>query len=99
MSATRILWGQVVAVIAVVLAAIWTATEWTAWRLRFQPELGRPWSALLHFPVYQPPAFFGWWYTYDAYAPLVFIKGARTMRFELTRRNRPETPEGCCCRK
>jgi type IV secretion system protein VirD4 len=76
MSATRILWSQVIAVFAIVLAAIWTATEWTAWRLGFQPELGRPWLALLHFPVYQPPAFFSWWYAYDAYAPRVFMEGA-----------------------
>jgi hypothetical protein len=75
-SATRILWGQVIAVFAVVLAAIWVATEWTAWRLGFQLELGRPWFALLNFPVYVPPAFFWWWFAYDAYAPRVFIEGA-----------------------
>jgi type IV secretory pathway TraG/TraD family ATPase VirD4 len=38
MSATRILWGQVIAVFAIVLAAIWTATEWTAWRLALAPQ-------------------------------------------------------------
>ena len=27
---------------------MWTATEWTAWRLGFQPELGRLWFELLH---------------------------------------------------
>jgi len=76
MSATRILWGQVIAVFAIVLATIWTATEWTAWRLGFQSELGRPWFALLHFPVYRPPTFFWWWFAYGAYAPRVFITGA-----------------------
>ena len=76
MSATKILWGQVITVFAIVLLAIWTATEWTAWRLGFQPELGRPWFELFHFPFYLPPAFFWWWYAYDAYAPSIFIEGA-----------------------
>ena len=76
MSATKILWGQVVTVFGIVLLTIWTATEWTAWRLGFQPELGRPWFEILHFPFYLPPAFFWWWYAYDAYAPSIFIEGA-----------------------
>jgi type IV secretion system protein VirD4 len=76
MSATKILWGQIVTVFAIVLLAIWTATEWTAWRLGLQPELGRPWFEILHFPFYLPPAFFWWWYAYDAYAPSIFIEGA-----------------------
>jgi hypothetical protein len=42
MNATKILWGQVFAVSTVVLAFIWAATEWTAWRLVFQPQLGYP---------------------------------------------------------
>jgi type IV secretion system protein VirD4 len=28
------------------------------------------------FPVYLPPAFFWWWFSYDAYAPEIFIRGA-----------------------
>ncbi|MFI5001181.1 MAG: conjugal transfer protein TraG, partial [Reyranellales bacterium] len=76
MSATKILWGQVITVFAIVLLAIWSATEWTAWRLGFQPQLGHPWFELLHFPFYLPPAFFWWWYAYDAYAPDIFIEGA-----------------------
>jgi type IV secretion system protein VirD4 len=75
-SATKILWGQVITVFAIVLLTIWTATEWTAWRLGFQQELGRPWFELLNFPFYLPPAFFWWWYVYDAYAPSIFIEGA-----------------------
>ena len=51
MSATKILWGQVITVFAIVLLAIWSATEWTAWRLGFQPQLGHPWFELLAFPV------------------------------------------------
>src|SRR5271165_4560887 len=61
----------------IVLVTIWAATQWTAWRLGFQPELGQPWFELARgVPVYLPPAFFWWWYAYDAYAPPVFIEGA-----------------------
>ncbi|UVK50410.1 conjugal transfer protein TraG [Mesorhizobium sp. AR02] len=75
MSATKILWGQLITVLLVVLMTMWTATEWTAWRLGFQPELGRPWFEIFHFPIYLPPAFFAWWYGYDAYAPHIFVEG------------------------
>ena len=77
MSGNRILWGQITLVLAVVLATTWTATQWTAWRLGFQLQLGQPWFELAQgAPVYYPPAFFWWWYAYDAYAPSVFIEGA-----------------------
>ena len=76
MSATKILWGQVLAVFAIVLLCVWGATEWVAWRLAFQPELGAPWFRLFGFPFYLPPAFFWWWYGFDAYAPQVFAEGA-----------------------
>ena len=76
MTATKILWGQILVVFAIVLATIWSATQWTAWRLGFQPQLGTPWFELAGLPVYQPPAFFWWWYVYDAYAPRIFVEGA-----------------------
>ena len=76
MSGTKILWGQVIVVGLIVLLAIWGATEWTAWRLAWQPELGRPWFELLGFKIYYPPVFFWWWFVYDAYAPQIFVEGA-----------------------
>lgn len=76
MSATKILWGQVITVFLIVLATTWGATEWVAWRLAFQPELGAPWFYLLGFPLYPPPSFFWWWYGFDAYAPAIFVEGA-----------------------
>jgi len=76
MSATKILWGQILIVSAIVLATTWGATEWVAWRLAFQPELGPPWFRLFGFPFYLPPAFFWWWYGFDAYAPSIFVEGA-----------------------
>jgi type IV secretion system protein VirD4 len=77
MSATKILWGQIIIVVAIVLLATWAATQWTAWRLGYQLQLGQPWFELAQgIPVYLPPAFFWWWYAYDAYAPDVFVEGA-----------------------
>jgi type IV secretion system protein VirD4 len=75
MNATKILWGQILLVSLVVLAFVWTATEWTAWRLGFQPHLGPPWFELFSWPVYQPQDFFWWWFSFEAYAPHVFDDG------------------------
>ena len=76
MSATKILWGQILVVFLIVLTTTWTATQWTAWQLGFQPQLGRPWFELFGWQIYYPPAFFWWWYFYDAYAPPIFVEGA-----------------------
>ena len=75
MSATKILWGQLLFVSVVVLAFLWAATEWTAWRLAFQPQLGPAWFMIERWPIYQPLAFFIWWFKFDAYAPRIFIQG------------------------
>jgi type IV secretion system protein VirD4 len=76
MSATKILWGQIAAVFAIVLIGVWSATQWTAAQLAYQPQLGAAWFTLLGYPVYRPPAFFWWWFSYDAYAPHIFERGA-----------------------
>ena len=76
MTATKILWGQILTVFAIVLITTWSATQWTAWRLGFQAQLGTPWFDLVGLSVYPPPAFFWWWYFYDAYAPRIFLEGA-----------------------
>ncbi len=76
MPATKILWGQILVVFLIVLATTWGATQWTAWRLAFQPELGPSWFTIGSWSFYVPPAFFWWWYHFDAYAPHVFVEGA-----------------------
>ncbi|MFG1279910.1 conjugal transfer protein TraG [Xanthobacter autotrophicus] len=76
MSATKILWGQIVVVFLIVLATTWAATQYVAWRLGFQAQLGPPWFSLAGVPVYFPAAFFAWWFSYDAYAPDIFNRGA-----------------------
>ena len=77
MSSTKVLWGQTFVVLGIVLLTMWAATQWVAWKLGFQPRLGRPWFELVGgLPIYYPPAFFWWWYAYDAYAPRIFLQGA-----------------------
>jgi len=76
MHGTKIFWGQIIVVAMIVLTTTWAATQWTAWRLGFQSQLGAPWFELWGWPVYYPPAFFWWWYAYDAYAPPIFVEGA-----------------------
>ena len=68
MSATKIYWGQILIVFAIVLAAVWGATQWTAWRLAYQPQLGLPWFWLLLARL-SAARLLWWWFTFDAYAP------------------------------
>ena len=77
MSATKILWGQIAVVFAIVLITMWAATQWTAWQLGYQPQLGRPWFELDRgFPsIFHRPSS-GGGTVYDAYAPAVFVEGA-----------------------
>ena len=63
--ATKILWGQIIIVSLVVVGFIWTATQWTAWRLGFQPQLGAPTTDILGWPIYPPWSFFVWWYFWN----------------------------------
>ncbi|HUO00471.1 MAG TPA: conjugal transfer protein TraG [Bradyrhizobium sp.] len=72
MSATR----QILVVFVIVFATMWAATQWTAWRLGYQLQLGDPWFVVGKLPLYPPPAFFWWWFSFDAYAPRIFFEGA-----------------------
>src|SRR5580704_2211743 len=76
MSGTKVLWGQIIAIGLILLLSLWAATEWTAWRLDWQSQLGHPWCRLFGWPIYSPPSFFGWWLVFDAYAPRIFLTGA-----------------------
>ena len=75
MTAGKILIGQVLLVLSIVVLGTWTATEWTAWQLGFQRRLGAPWFRLQALPVYYPWRLFEWWFVYEAYAPRVFNTG------------------------
>ncbi|MBY0305830.1 MAG: conjugal transfer protein TraG [Sphingomonas sp.] len=75
MSAAKILWGQILAVLIIIVASVWSATQWTASALGFQPELGVPWFHMFGHPVYRPYDLFWWWFSFDAYAPKIFDTG------------------------
>ncbi len=75
MHATKIQWAQICAVLGTAVLFLWAATEWTAWRLAFQLQLGPPWFTLIGWPIYQPHEFFWWWFGYDAYAHDIFVQG------------------------
>ena len=72
MTPTKFLIGQIFVVLAVAIGGVWFATEWAAWHLGFQPQLGAPWFTVLSFPFYFPWRLFEWWYAYDAYAHNIF---------------------------
>ncbi|MES2246505.1 MAG: conjugal transfer protein TraG [Pseudomonadota bacterium] len=72
---TGVLLGQIAAVLGVVLAGVWMATQWTAYALGYQPRLGPAWADLVGLRVYEPWKLFEWWYWYDAYAPDIFLRG------------------------
>jgi type IV secretion system protein VirD4 len=74
-TAAKILWGQILAVTFIILTSVWAATQWTAFALGFQTELGQPWFNLGGHPVYRPYDLFWWWFSYEAYAPQVFDTG------------------------
>ncbi|HBL93927.1 MAG TPA: conjugal transfer protein TraG [Hyphomonas sp.] len=75
MSPSKILIGQFLIVLTIIVLTMWGATQWTAYELGYQRGLGRPWFLLDGWPVYKPWRLFQWWYAYEAYAPIVFAKG------------------------
>ena len=74
MTPTKLLVGQFLVVLAIIVLGVWAATQWAAAMLAYQPQLGQAWFELLGVPVYRPWQLFPWWYFYDAYAPEVFDK-------------------------
>jgi len=71
-SPSKLLIGQIVIVFTLIIGAMWTATQWAAQSLRFQPQLGPAWFMIGDRPVYFPWRLFEWWYAYEAYAPHIF---------------------------
>ncbi|MEO1304137.1 MAG: IncP-type conjugal transfer protein TraG [Pseudomonadota bacterium] len=68
---TTIFW-QVLLVLCIVICGVWFAAQWTAAQLAYSTRLGEPCFILGGTPIYAPWRFFGWWYSYEAYAPSVF---------------------------
>lgn len=75
MTGTKILIGQIMVVFALIIGAVWLATQLTAEALGYQIALGAPWFMAGETPIYKPWRLFQWWYAYEAYAPEVFARG------------------------
>ncbi len=75
MTGTKILIGQIMVVFALIIGAVWLATQMTADTLGHQAALGAPWFIAGETPIYKPWRLFQWWYAYEAYAPEVFARG------------------------
>ncbi len=75
MTGTKILIGQIMVVFALIIGAVWLATQMTADALGHQAALGAPWFIAGETPIYKPWRLFQWWYAYEAYAPDVFARG------------------------
>ena len=70
----RIIALQLSIAVALVVSAMWAATQWAAASLGFQAALGAPWISLAGLPIYAPWKLFPWWLAFDAQAPGVFNK-------------------------
>ncbi len=75
MQGTNVLFGQIAVVFSIVIAGVWSATQWTAATLGYQIRLGSPWFDFLGTPIYHPWKLFEWWFLFDAYASHVFDIG------------------------
>ena len=56
MQGTNVLFGQIAVVFGIVIAGVWSATQWTAAALGYQLRLGSPWFDFFGTPVYHPGA-------------------------------------------
>ncbi len=75
MQGANVLFGQIDVVFGIVIASVWSATQWTAAAQGYQLRLGSSWFDFLGTPVYHPWRLFEWWFFFDAYAPHVFEIG------------------------
>jgi type IV secretion system protein VirD4 len=75
MTPTKILIGQAIVVILIIVAAMAAATQFVAISFGFDPALGKPWFDIGETAVYYPWRLFEWWFAYEAYAPDVFMRG------------------------
>ncbi|HGE2196677.1 conjugal transfer protein TraG [Pseudomonas aeruginosa] len=75
MQGTNVLFGQIAAVFGIVIAGVWSATQWTAAALGYQVRLGSPWFDCFGTPIYHPWRLFDWWFFFGAYAPEIFDIG------------------------
>jgi len=74
MTQSKVLIGQALLVISIIILSLWGATQWTADQFGFQNRLGSPWFTVADTKFYYPWRIFQWWYAYEPYAPHIFRK-------------------------
>ncbi len=72
MTPTKILIGQILVVIVIILGGVWAATQWLATTLGHPPQFGAPWLTLFGTRLYHPWMILLWQYEYAPYAPAQF---------------------------
>lgn len=58
--------------VLIITLGVWGATQYCAYELGYQENLGDPWFILFGYPVYIPWRVFEWTYYYEVYARGVF---------------------------
>jgi len=69
---SNVFYGHVIVGLLFTILGTWAATQYVAWGLGYQPQLGRPMFIVHGYPVYQPLGWMLWAYHYEPYAPQVF---------------------------
>ena len=75
MTPTKILIGQAIVVMLIIIGALQAATQYVAAALGYDRALGAPWFEVGGTPLYYPWRLFEWQYSYEAYAPDIFMMG------------------------
>ena len=75
MTPTKILIGQAIVVMLIIIGALQSATQYVAAALGHDRALGVPWFEFGGTPFYYPWRLFEWQYSYEAYAPDIFMTG------------------------
>ena len=73
----NVFYGHIATGIAFMLLGTWVTTQYVAYLLGYQPQLGRPLMVFHGYPVYEPWQWFFWAFHYEAYVPWVFEQASR----------------------
>jgi type IV secretion system protein VirD4 len=81
MTSARIIALQVGTALLLVIICVWTATQWAAAMLGYQPALDAPMIEFLGLKIYAPWKLFEWWLAFDVQASDVFARAGIVAAF------------------
>ncbi len=73
----NVFYGHVATGMSFILFGTWATTQYVAWLLGYQHQLGKPLLVVQGYPVYEPWQWFFWAFHFEAYAPWVFEHASR----------------------